>query len=232
MKPSLVEFSKPAEIVSDDNMYISVIQQIIPITTKGIDEELKDAYLLFHPNFPATVFEGMDGVFKMSIIAYSEDEGNTWFFTGGNKMSLSVENIKPEILEKIPIPVPTLIFGEGNDKIILYRQNKQWVRSPSGISEGLAEESILLTIGEPTMDDSASGITQEGIPDDSLDVYIYTLMNTLLSHSEHPEKPINRPKIKVLRKDLRTNRSHIKMFLIPYLLPIIPEHFTNLIVLN
>lgn len=185
MKPSLVEFSKPTEIVSDDNMYISVIQQIIPITTKGIDEELKDAYLLFHPNFPATVFEGMDGVFKMSIIAYSEDEGNTWFFTGGNKMSLSVENIKPEILEKIPIPVPTLIFGEGNDKIILYRQNKQWVRSPSGISEGLAEESILLTIGEPTMDDSASGITQEGIPDDSLDVYIYL--------DEHPVKPLGAP---------------------------------------
>ena len=116
LKPSLVEFSKPEEIVSDDNMYISVIRQTIPITTKGIDEELKDAYLLFHPNFPATVFEGMDGVFKMSLIAYSEDEGNTWFFAGGNKMSLSVENIKPEILEKITIPVHTLIFGEGRDK--------------------------------------------------------------------------------------------------------------------
>ena len=153
MKPSLIEFSKPEEIVSDDNMYVSVIRQIIPITTKGIDEELKDAYLLFHPTFPATVFEGMDGVFKMSIIAYSEDEGNTWFFTGGNKMSLSVENIGPEILEKIDVPVPALIFGEGSDKITLYRQNKQWVRSESGKSEGLAEESIILTIGEQ-MDDS------------------------------------------------------------------------------
>lgn len=109
-------------------MYISVIRQSIPITTKEIDEELKDAYLLFHPAFPATVFDGMDGVFKMSIIAYSEDEGNTWFFTGGNKMSLSVENIKPEILEKITISAHTLIFGESNDKIILYRQNKHWIR--------------------------------------------------------------------------------------------------------
>ncbi|MHC4183399.1 MAG: hypothetical protein ACYSR0_08625 [Planctomycetota bacterium] len=181
LKPSLIEFSRPEEIVSYDNMYISVIRQIIPITTKGIDEELKDAYLLFHPTFPATVFEGMDGVFKISIIAYSEDEGNTWFFTGGNKMSLNVENIKPEILEKIDIPVPTLIFGEGSDKITLYRQNKQWVRSASGISAGLAEESIILTIGEgEQMDDSQSNITKKGMPDDSLDAYIYL--------EEHPDE--------------------------------------------
>jgi hypothetical protein len=182
LKPSLVELSKPGEIVSDGNMYISVIRQSIPITTKGIDEELKETYLLFHPTFPATVFEGMDGVFKMTIIAYSEDEGNTWFFAGGNKMSLSVENIKPEILDKITIPVHTLIFGEGSDKIILYRQNKQWVRSASGISEGLADESIILTIGEgEQIDDSPSSTTKQGIPDDSLDAYIYL--------EEHPVVP-------------------------------------------
>ncbi len=179
LDPSLIEFSKPEEIVSYDNMYISVIRQIIPITTKGIDEELKDAYLMFNPTFPASVFEGMDGVFKMSVIAYSEDEGNTWFFTGGNKMSLSVENIGPEIVEKINIPVPALIFGEGNDKIILYRQNKQWIRRESGISEGLPEESIILTIGEQ-MDDSQSNITKKGMPDDSLDAYIYL--------EEHPDE--------------------------------------------
>ncbi len=184
LKPSLVEFSKPEEIVFDGNMYISVIRQTIPITTKGIDEELKDAYLLFHPNFPAAVFEGMDGVFKMSLIAYSEDEGNTWFFAGGNKMSLSVENIKPETLEKITIPVHTLIFGEGSDKIILYRQNKQWIRSASGISEGLAEESIIFTIGEQ-MDDSPSNIIKQDILDDSLDAYIYL--------EEHSVVPIEAP---------------------------------------
>jgi hypothetical protein len=186
LKPSLVEFSKPEEIVFDGNMYISVIRQTIPITTKGIDEELKDAYLLFHPNFPAAVFEGMDGVFKMSIIAYSEDEGNTWFFTGGNKMSLSVENIKPEILEKITIPVHTLIFGEGIDKITLYRQNKQWVERESEGSEGLPEESIILTIGEGEhMDDSQSHTTKQGVPDDSLDAYIYI--------EEHSAVPIETP---------------------------------------
>jgi hypothetical protein len=181
LNPSLVEFSKPEEIVSYDNMYISVMRQIIPITTKGIDEELKDAYLMFNPTFPTTVFEGMDGVFKMSIIAYSEDEGNTWFFTGGNKMTLNVENIGPEILEKIAIPVPALVFGEGNDKIILYRQNKQWVRSVSGISEGLPEESIILTIGEGgQMGGSGLNITEKGVPDDSLDAYIYL--------EEHPDE--------------------------------------------
>ena len=181
LKPSLVEFSKPGEIVSDGNMYISVIRQSIPITTKGIDKELKEAYLLFHPTFPEAVFEGIDGVFKLSVIAYSEDEGNTWFFTGGNKMSLSVENIKPEILEKITIPVHTLIFGEGSDKIILYRQNKQWVRSTSGISEGLSEESIIFTIGEgEQLEDSPSSTTKQDIPDDSLDAYIYI--------EEHPDE--------------------------------------------
>jgi len=174
LDPTLVEFSKPGEIVSDGNMYISVIRQSIPITTKGIDEELKETYLLFHPNFPATVFEGMDGVFKMSVIAYSEDDGNTWFFAGGNKMSLSVENIKPEILEKLTVPVHTLIFGEDSDKIILYRQNKQWTRSTSGISEGLADESIILTIGEgEQIEDSPSSTTRLDMPDDSLDAYIY-----------------------------------------------------------
>ena len=184
LKPSLVEFSKPGEIVSDGNMYISVIRQSIPITTKGIDEELKEAYLMFHPTFPATVFEGMDGVFKMSIIAYSEDEGNTWFFAGGNRMSLSVENIKPEILEKLTIPVHTLIFGEGSDKIILYRQNRQWIRSTSGISEGLAEESIILTIGEgEQIENSPSSTTKQDMPDDSLDAYIYI--------EEHPEEYSN-----------------------------------------
>jgi len=184
LKPSLVKFSKPGEIVSDGNMYVSVIRQSIPITTKGIDEDLKEAYLLFHPTFPATVFEGMDGVFKLSVIAYSEDEGNTWFFTGGNKMSLSVENIKPEILEKITIPVHTLIFGEGSDKIILYRQNRQWIRSTSGISEGLSKESIILIIGEgEQLGDSPSSKTKQSIPDDSLDAYIYI--------EEHPDEYSN-----------------------------------------
>ena len=186
LKPSLMEFSKPDEIVSYDNKYISVVRQIIPITTKGIDEELKDTYLMFHPTFPATVFEGMDGVFKISAIAYSEDEGKTWFFTGGNKMSLNVENIGPEILERIDIPLPALIFGEGSDKITLYRQNKQWVRSESGKSESLPEESIILTIGEGEhMGDSPSNMTEQDIPDDSLDAYIYL--------EEHPVVPIGTP---------------------------------------
>ena len=126
----------------------------------------------------------MDGVFKMSVIAYSEDDGNTWFFAGGNKMSLSVENIKPEILEKLTVPVHTLIFGEDSDRIILYRQNKQWTRSTSGISEGLAEESIIFTIDEQ-MDDSPSNMTKQDIPDDSLDAYIYI--------EEHSVVPIGTP---------------------------------------
>ncbi|MCP4268464.1 MAG: hypothetical protein GY777_23285, partial [Candidatus Brocadiaceae bacterium] len=186
LKPSLMEFSKPGEIVSYKNMYVSVIRQIIPITTKGIDKELKDAYLMFHPTFPATVFEGMDGVFKISAIAYSEDEGNTWFLTGGNMMSLNVENIGSEILETIAIPLPALIFGEGSDKITLYRQKKQWVERESGESESLPEESIILTIGEGVhFDDSPSNVAVLDMPDDSLGAYMYL--------EEHPAVPITTP---------------------------------------
>ena len=40
-------------------------------------------------------------------------------------MSFSAENNGPEILEKIDIPVPTLIFGESSDKIILLQTTPQ-----------------------------------------------------------------------------------------------------------
>jgi hypothetical protein len=178
LKPSLIEFSKPEKIVRYNNKYISVTKQTIPITTKGVDVESKDAYLLFNPTFPANVFDGMDGVFNLSIVAFSEDDGNTWYLAGGNKMSLDVENIKSEILEKVNIPVPSLVFSEGNEKIVLYRQNKQWVRREPGKSEGLAGESIILTIGEQA-ENSQPGIEKQGVPDDSLDAYIYL--------EEHPD---------------------------------------------
>ncbi len=172
LKPTLIEFSKPEEIVFYNNMYISVVKKIIPVTTKGIDEEVKEAYLLFNPGFPAIIFEGMDGVFNLSIVAYSEDEGNTWFFTGGNRAGLQIANIDTEILEKIRIPVPTLIFGEGDDIITLVRQNRRWVKKVSEISESLSEENIILTMGEQ-MEDSRLDATETGIPDDSLDESIY-----------------------------------------------------------
>jgi hypothetical protein len=114
----------------------------------------------------------MDGVLNLSIVAYSEDEGNTWFFTGGNKAGLQIANINTEILEKISVPVPTLIFGEGDDIITLVRQNRRWVKKVSEISEGLSDENIILTIGEQ-MADSQSDVTETGIPDDSLDESIY-----------------------------------------------------------
>lgn len=172
LEPTLIEFSKPEEIVFYNNMYISVVKKIIPITTKGIDEELKEAYLLFNPDFPTIIFEGMDGVFNLSIVAYSEDEGNTWFFTGGNKAGLWIANIETEILEKISIPVPTLIFGAGDDIITLVRQNRRWVKKVSEISEGLSDENIILTMGEQ-MEHSQSDMTETAIPDDSLDESIY-----------------------------------------------------------
>jgi hypothetical protein len=45
----------------------------------------------------------------------------------------------------------------------------------------LAEESIILTIGEgEQMEDSGLNITEKGVPDDSLDAYIYL--------EEHPDE--------------------------------------------
>ncbi|MBC8550479.1 MAG: hypothetical protein H8D23_12610 [Candidatus Brocadiales bacterium] len=206
LKPSLIEFSKPGIIVSYDNMYISVIRQMIPITTKGIDKELKDAYLLFNPTFPAALLEGRDGVFKMSVIAYSEDEGKTWFFTGGNKMSLSVENIKPEILEKITIPVPALIFGGDSGKITLYRQKKQWVRRGSGKSGDLPEEGIIFTIGEQ-MDSSPSNTTKQGMPDDSLDAFIYLEENPVVSIGTPGETDKQEPSTNISHSVFAANNS-------------------------
>ncbi len=56
---------------------------------------------------------------------------------------------------------------------LLYRQNKQRLRSESGISESLAEESIILTIGEgEQIEDSPLSMPKQGVPDDSLDAYI------------------------------------------------------------
>jgi hypothetical protein len=178
LDPSLLHFSKPEEIVSYDGMLVSVVTQKIPVTTKGVDQELKETYLQFNPAFPASVFEDMDGVFNLAIVAYSRDEGDTWFLTGGNEMGLRVVNIKPDILEKIDIPVPTVLFGEGSDTIKLVRQNRQWVTNVSEITGAVGEESILLTLGENS-EDTQAGTTQAGIPDDSLDPYIYL--------EEHPD---------------------------------------------
>ncbi|MDR4505758.1 MAG: hypothetical protein MRK01_13385 [Candidatus Scalindua sp.] len=153
-------------------MYVSVITQIIPATTKEVDEELKKTYLEFNPDFPAKVFEGMDGVFNLSLVAYSQDEGNTWFFTGGNIMGLRVAHIKPDILEKIQIPLPTLLFGEGDDTIKLVRQRKRWVSNISEMPTDAGDESIIFTLGENTIDEqpNTAGL---GSLNDNLDLYIY-----------------------------------------------------------
>lgn len=159
-------------------MYVSVITQIIPATTREVDEELKNTYLELNPDFPPRVFKGMNGVFTLPLVAYSKDEGNTWFFTGGNMIGLSIVNIKPDILETIQIPLPTLLFGEGDDKIKLVRQNKRWVTKISEMSTVAGDESIIFTLGENTNDEqpNTAGI---GISNDSLDPYIYL--------EEHPD---------------------------------------------
>lgn len=173
LKPSLLDFSKPEKIVSYNNMYVSVITQTIPVTTEDVDEELKKTYLEFNPDFPARIFEGrMDGIFNLSLVAYSQDEGNTWFFTGGNIMGLRLVNIKPDILKKIRIPLPMLLFGEADDKVKLVRQRKRWVMNVSEISTAAGDESIIFTLGE-SMTDIQPDTAAIGMPDDSLDPYIY-----------------------------------------------------------
>ena len=93
-------------------------------------------------------------------------------------MGLSIVNIKPDILETIQMPLPTLLFGEGDDKIKLVRQNKRWVTNISEMSTVAGDESIIFTLGENTIDEqpNTAGI---GISNDSLDPYIYL--------EEHPD---------------------------------------------
>jgi len=176
--PSLLDFSKPGEIVSYNKMYVSVITQIIPATTREVEEELKNTYLELNPDFPPGVFKGMDGIFTLPLVAYSKDEGNTWFFTGGNIMGLRVAHIKPDILEKIQIPLPALLFGEGDDKIKLVRKNKRWVTNISEMSTDAGDESIIFTLGENTIDEQTN-TAGTGISNDNLDPYIYL--------EEHPD---------------------------------------------
>ncbi len=62
--------------------------------------------------------------------------------------------------------------------------------------------------------------------------HIFILRNILSYQSGLPEKTINRPKMIVLRKDMRVNRGHLKMSLILYLSPISLEFITSPVVLN
>lgn len=104
--PELKEFHKPGPIVSANGIYVSVIPTSVP-----------------------AIMHGKTGVAKGSIIAFSEDKGVNWFFVPGSHAGIKLlSKVAPDIVTKISIPTPTLIFGSGDDKEALIQRNGKWIK--------------------------------------------------------------------------------------------------------
>lgn len=100
--PDKVEFGKRSKLVSHKDLFISVIPTKIPIEIKGDN-----------------------GFIHGSIIAFSKDSGDTWFFIeGSDEGKTDIANSSPEIMQKINIPTPTLNLGN----VVLIQKNGSWVK--------------------------------------------------------------------------------------------------------
>lgn len=197
LEPSRITFSKPAGIVIHNNVFISVVRKIIPVTTRGMSDKQQGAFRQFNPGFPPALFRGMDGVLKIAIVAYSDDYGDSWLFTGGNKTGLEIAGISPGILGEIDISVPTMVFSDGDSKITLVRENRKWVVKGSETSDGLAYERLILVIAgqmfSPLLNDKKIDRSY-----DCLDAYIY--LEEQPPESTEAKKAVNK-KINVVQDE-------------------------------
>ena len=88
-------------IVKHDNYIITVVPTTLPI-----------------------ILSGLSGITESSIIGFSEDNGDTWFFIEGtDEGRMTIANYSPEILQKIDVPTPMLKIGEKT----LIQKNGQWI---------------------------------------------------------------------------------------------------------
>ncbi len=102
MDISKLEFGDPSKIVVQDEYSISVISTKQPVVVQEIS-----------------------GLVESSVIAFSEDNGNTWFFLeGSDEGKMAIANESPAILQKITIPTPKMTLGD----IVLLQKNGQWIR--------------------------------------------------------------------------------------------------------
>jgi hypothetical protein len=96
-----MKFGEVGKIFNKSNYMISVIPTTLPIKVNG-----------------------SDGKIKSSLICFSEDKGETWFFIEGNDDGrIAISNTNPEIIQMITVPVTELEIDGKN----LVQKGGQWV---------------------------------------------------------------------------------------------------------
>jgi len=99
-------FDQPSDIVEVDGLMVSVVETHMPITSSGLK-----------------------GMLNSSIIAFSEDGGDVWYFMdGGNDGASTLAGSSPEILQKITIPNSTMELKNGEEIIKMVQKNGQWIK--------------------------------------------------------------------------------------------------------
>jgi hypothetical protein len=97
-----MEFGESSKIVTYEDFAVSVIPTKQPV-----------------------VVQGKNGIIESSVIAFSGDKGNTWFFLeGSDEGKMAIANDSPALLQKIDIPVPKLRLGD----VVLAQRNGQWTK--------------------------------------------------------------------------------------------------------
>jgi len=102
MDASKMKFGKNSNIITQNDVLISIIPTEQPV-----------------------VIQGTKGLMSGSIIAFSNDNGSSWFFLEGNDESkMMITDTVPELLQKINIPIAKLTLGNKT----LIQQNARWVQ--------------------------------------------------------------------------------------------------------
>lgn len=97
-----IEFGEIGEIYEKRNFLISVVTTTLPIEVNN-----------------------MKGTIKSSVIGFSEDKGETWYFIEGNDEGrTAISNTNPEIIQLIKVPTPEMKIG---DKILV-QKGGQWIK--------------------------------------------------------------------------------------------------------
>jgi hypothetical protein len=99
--PSKTTYGTHGKIVKDKNELVSVIPYVQHGTYKGSDAEI-----------------------QASLIAFSNDNGRSWFFLeGSDENQMVIANQNPRLLQLISIPMPIMKF----DNYTFIQKNEEWI---------------------------------------------------------------------------------------------------------
>lgn len=101
---SNTKYGKPSPIIVSNKYLVSVVESEIPINT-----------------------DSQTGKLFGSIIAFSEDNGNSWFFIDGNDDGLSrIVDKAPDVVQKISVPDSRLHYYVESDTLKMIQKNGRW----------------------------------------------------------------------------------------------------------